>query len=107
PAAGARRPGPRVSRGGAPLPGKIALVTGASRGIGLAVANALHAAGAHVVRLARPLSDGGAERRTDLRCDVGARAAVERAGPRVVADTGAAAVVGNKAGLLLQKPGEQ
>src|SRR5439155_1491046 len=104
PAAGARRPGPRVSRGGAPLAGKIALVTGASRGIGLAVANALHAAGAHVVRLARSLSDGGAERRTDLRCDVGDRAAVERAVARVVADPGAPDVVVNNAGIFFIKP---
>src|SRR5713101_4658623 len=52
---------------GPPLAGKVALVTGASRGIGLAVASALHAAGAHVVRLARTLSDAGAVRRTDLR----------------------------------------
>lgn len=36
-----------------PLIGKVALVTGASRGIGLAMARALHQAGAHVAMLAR------------------------------------------------------
>ena len=93
-----------MSGGGAPLAGKVALVTGASRGIGLAVANALHGAGAHVVRLARSLSDGGAERRTDLRCDVGDPAAVERAIARVVVDPGAPDVVVNNAGIFFIKP---
>lgn len=93
-----------MSRGGAPLAGKVALVTGASRGIGLAVANALHAAGAHVVRLARTLADAGAVRRTDLRCDVGDPAAVERAVARVVADPGAPDVVVNNAGIFFIKP---
>src|SRR5713101_2657890 len=99
-----RRLVPRVSRGGPPLAGKVALVTGASRGIGLAVANALHAAGAHVVRLARTLSDAGAVRRTDLRCDVGDPAAVERAVARVVADPGAPDVVVSNAGIFFVKP---
>src|SRR5919107_119481 len=36
-----------------PLAGKLALVTGASRGIGAATAEALAAAGAHVVLVAR------------------------------------------------------
>src|SRR3990170_8158748 len=36
-----------------PLDGKLALVTGASRGIGAATAEALAAAGAHVVLVAR------------------------------------------------------
>src|SRR2546422_3860205 len=54
PAAGARRPGPGVSDAApAALAGKLALVTGASRGIGLAVAEVLHAARAPVVRLPR------------------------------------------------------
>jgi len=47
-----------------PPPGarrKLALVTGASRGIGLAVAEELRAAGAHVVRLARSLQDASGD----------------------------------------------
>src|ERR1043166_7360763 len=46
-----------------PLAGKIALVTGASRGIGYAAALALAQAGAHVVALARTV--GGLEELDD------------------------------------------
>lgn len=53
-----------------PLFGRTAVVAGASRGIGLAVAEELMAAGAHVVRLARSFADAEGERRTDLRCDL-------------------------------------
>ena len=45
-----------------PLFGRTAVVAGASRGIGLAIAEELMAAGAHVVRLARSLPDQAAER---------------------------------------------
>lgn len=52
------------------LAGKRAVVTGASRGIGLAVATRLEAAGAHVVRLARSLESAVSTQRTDVPCDV-------------------------------------
>jgi NAD(P)-dependent dehydrogenase (short-subunit alcohol dehydrogenase family) len=87
-----------------PLAGTVALVTGASRGIGLAVADELRAAGAHVVRLARSLSDGSGERETTLRCDVTDPADVIRATGRVVAELGAPHVVVNNAGVFFSKP---
>jgi len=84
-----------------PLFGRTAVVTGASRGIGLAVAEELQAAGAHVVRLARSLADAEGERRTDLTCDVTDAAAVERAAGRVLAARGAPDILVNAAGVFL------
>lgn len=87
-----------------PLAGRTAVVTGASRGIGLAVAEELQAAGAHVVRLARSLRDGGADRRTDLACDVTDPAQVGRCAARVLKDRGAPDILVNNAGSFLLKP---
>lgn len=89
---------------GAPLARQLALVTGASRGIGLAVATALERAGAHVVRLARSLGDATTDRHTDLRCDVADPAALERALARVLAERGVPDIVVNNAGIFFIKP---
>jgi NAD(P)-dependent dehydrogenase (short-subunit alcohol dehydrogenase family) len=87
-----------------PLFGRTAVVAGASRGIGLAVAEELRAAGAHVVRLARSLADAEAERRTDLACDVADARAVERAAGRVLQARGAPDLVVHAAGIFLVEP---
>ena len=87
-----------------PLAGKVALVTGASRGIGLAVADELRAAGAHVVRLARSLADGSGERETTLHCDVTLPSDVDRALGRAVDELGVPDIVVTSTGVFYVKP---
>lgn len=82
---------------------KVALVTGASRGIGLAVADALGQAGMHVLRLARSLENASTRNRTDIRSDVSDAADVERAMARVL-QIGVPDVVVNNAGVFIVKP---
>ncbi len=84
-----------------PLFGRTAVVAGASRGIGLAVAEELMAAGAHVVRLARSLADGEAERRTDIRCDLADPEQVAAAAARVAGTVGAPDLLVHIAGAFL------
>src|SRR4051794_1077318 len=66
------------------LDGKVALVTGASGGIGASVARKLHDAGASVGLLARRGDDLGLDRALGISCDVRDRGAVQRATTEVV-----------------------
>jgi NADP-dependent 3-hydroxy acid dehydrogenase YdfG len=81
------------------LEGKVALVTGASGGIGAAVARKLHDAGAAVGLLSRRGGDLGLERALGLTCDVRDRTAVGTATDATVERFGRLDVVIANAGL--------
>jgi NAD(P)-dependent dehydrogenase (short-subunit alcohol dehydrogenase family) len=89
------------------LAGRLALVTGASRGIGAAIAQALAGAGARVARVARRLPDTGGGPWLDLPGDLTDAAEVERLAERVLRSEGLPAVVVNNAGGFLLRPLEQ
>jgi NADP-dependent 3-hydroxy acid dehydrogenase YdfG len=82
-----------------PLDGKVALVTGASGGIGAAVARSLHEAGAAVALISRRGEDLGLERALGIACDVRDRGAVESATAEVVERFGALHIAVANAGL--------
>jgi NADP-dependent 3-hydroxy acid dehydrogenase YdfG len=81
------------------LEGKVALVTGASGGIGAAVARSLHEAGASVGLLSRRGADLGLDRALGVACDVRDRAAVEAGVDAVVERFGRLHVVVANAGV--------
>ena len=81
------------------LEGKVALVTGASGGIGAAVAGKLHESGASVGLLSRSGGDLGLERALGLACDVRDRAAVRTAAETVVERFGRLDIVIANAGV--------
>jgi len=89
------------------LAGQVAVVTGASRGIGAAVASRLGAEGAFTVRLARTLRAARLERSLDLPCDLTQEADVAHAADRIVGGFGAPDILGNNAGAFLHAPLEQ
>jgi NADP-dependent 3-hydroxy acid dehydrogenase YdfG len=86
------------------LDGKIAMVTGASRGIGLAISDLLFGNGAHVIRLARSLTPQSAERCTDLACDVTNEDEVRKCISQVISQVGVPDIVVNNAGTFMLKP---
>ena len=81
------------------LEGKVALVTGASSGIGAAVARSLHGAGASVGLLSRRSGDLGLERALEVACDIRDRAAVIAAADAVVERFGRLDIVVANAGV--------
>jgi 2-deoxy-D-gluconate 3-dehydrogenase len=95
------------------LSGRTALVTGARRGIGLAMAEALAAAGADVVGVSARLEPGGSEverrvrgagrRFTGFRADLADRAAVRRLAHDVLA-LGPIDILVNNAGTIIRTP---
>jgi NAD(P)-dependent dehydrogenase (short-subunit alcohol dehydrogenase family) len=87
------------------LAGRVAVVTGASRGIGAATAEALHQAGARVVRVARRLSPAGEF--VDIPADLTDPAQVEALADRVQRELGPPDVIVSNAGGFLLRPLEQ
>ncbi len=87
------------------LAGRVALVTGASRGIGAATAEALRRAGARVVRVSRALPPG--EDFLDVAADLTDPAQVETLAERVRRDVGPPDLVVSNAGGFLLRPLEQ
>jgi NADP-dependent 3-hydroxy acid dehydrogenase YdfG len=81
------------------LRGKVALVTGASGGIGAAVARTLHGAGAAVGLLSRRGDDLGLEGALGLSCDVRDRMAVRAAADAIVERFGQLDIVVANAGV--------
>ncbi|MFF5927857.1 MULTISPECIES: SDR family oxidoreductase [Streptomyces] len=99
-----------------PLQGRVAVVTGASSGIGEAAAEKLASLGAHVVVLARRADrlqnlveriaeNGGTA--LALTADVTDPAAVQAAADRVEAELGGADLLFNNAGVMLPAPIEE
>lgn len=92
------------------LRGKLAVVTGGSRGIGLATATALVNAGARVVVVARGREALDAAARnlgsavTPVNCDIGDRGAVERAITEIGSAHGTPDVLVNNAGIFQVAP---
>jgi NAD(P)-dependent dehydrogenase (short-subunit alcohol dehydrogenase family) len=81
------------------LEGKVALVTGASGGIGAATARKLHEAGASVGLVSRRGDDLGLERGFGLACDVRDREGVAAAAGETVARFGGLDIVIANAGV--------
>ncbi|MEO8450201.1 MAG: SDR family oxidoreductase [Gemmatimonadota bacterium] len=88
------------------LTGRLAVVTGASRGIGAAVAVALQDAGATVVRIARSLVAHEENGRIDLPCDLTDDSARNAALDRVLS-TGTPDILVNNAGGWAGAPLDQ
>ncbi|MFD7608076.1 SDR family oxidoreductase [Streptomyces mirabilis] len=99
-----------------PLQGRVAVITGASSGIGEATAEKLAAFGAHVYVLARRADrladlvariEGNSGTATAITADVTDTAAIQAAASQVVAERGGADLLLNNAGVMLPAPIEE
>lgn len=88
------------------LAGRVALVTGASRGIGAATARALAHEGAYVIRTARSLTERSTELLQDFSCDLTDPAQISSLASRVLAQHGPPDLVVSNAGAFLLRPFE-
>lgn len=86
------------------LAGRLAVVTGASRGIGLAIAEGLRDEGATVARLARTVRSGWHQGFLDLPCDLTEEADVIHAAELIGGQAGVPDLVVNNAGAFLLAP---
>lgn len=86
------------------LAGKVVVVTGASRGIGAAVANRLQGEGAIIVRLARSLRESSSDSGLDLPCDLTREPEVQGASERVLGSFGAPEILVSNAGAFILAP---
>lgn len=99
------------------LGGKTALVTGARRGIGRAMANALAEAGADIIAVSANLEDTGSDIEKDIktigrgfagyRCDFSRRDDVYRFIKQVNVDHSVIDILVNNAGAVLREPAER
>jgi NAD(P)-dependent dehydrogenase (short-subunit alcohol dehydrogenase family) len=85
------------------LAAQVAVVTGASRGIGAATAAALASAGARVVRVARSLPKAAPGQYLDVPCDLTDPGAWRTASTRILADAGVPSIVVSNAGAFTMK----
>jgi NAD(P)-dependent dehydrogenase (short-subunit alcohol dehydrogenase family) len=88
------------------LAGRLALVTGASRGIGAATAEALAGAGCRVVRVARSFPGEGQGGFHDVVCDLTDAAQVAALAERIARELGPPDIIVNNAGSFLLRPFE-
>jgi hypothetical protein len=86
------------------LAGRLALVTGASRGIGADTAAALAREGARVIRVARTLDPGSHDGFEDRRCDMSDPAAVAEMAAEVMKGIGTPDILVSNAGVFDRIP---
>ena len=96
------------------LQGRLAVVTGCRRGIGLAMAGALATAGADIVGVSQHLEptgsaaqtvvEGHGRRFTAIRCDLGDRGAVTALGTRLADHDPPVDILVNNAGTIVRAP---